>query len=33
MGFALGIVMFAVVLGWLDRKLPWPEPGRGRGRR
>lgn len=26
MSFVLGIVLFVVVLGRLDARLPWPEP-------
>ena len=27
MSFILGLILFAVVLGILDAKLPWPPPG------
>ena len=26
MSFILGIVLFVGVIGWLDARLPWPEP-------
>lgn len=28
MSFILGIVLFVVVIGRLDRRLPWPAPGK-----
>ncbi len=28
MGFALGVVLFVIVLGVLDRRLPWPPAAR-----
>ncbi len=29
MGFTVGVVLFVVVIGWLDARLPWPRPRRG----
>ena len=29
MGFTIGVVMFVVVIGILDARLPWPRPRRG----
>jgi hypothetical protein len=29
MGFMVGTVLFVVVIGVLDARLPWPRPGRG----
>lgn len=29
MSFILGIVLFVVVIGRLDRRLPWPAAGKG----
>lgn len=30
MGFVIGVVLFVVVLGLLDRRVPWPRPEGGR---
>ncbi len=27
MSFILGVILFAVVVGALDARLPWPKPG------
>jgi hypothetical protein len=27
MGYFLGLVLFVVVAGWLDTKIPWPRAG------
>lgn len=24
MGFIIGIILFIPIIGWLDRRLPWP---------
>ncbi len=29
MSFVLAIVLFVVVVGRLDARLPWPAPGKG----
>jgi hypothetical protein len=29
MGFMVGTVLFVVVIGVLDARLPWPRPRRG----
>jgi hypothetical protein len=29
MGFVFGVVVFVIVIGWLDTRLPWPRPRRG----
>jgi hypothetical protein len=29
MSFVLGVLLFVVVLGVLDARLPWPRPRRG----
>jgi hypothetical protein len=29
MGFFFGVVVFVIVIGWLDTRLPWPRPRRG----
>jgi hypothetical protein len=26
MSFVLGVILFVVVIGWLDAQLPWPVP-------
>jgi len=31
MGFTVGVVLFVVVIGVLDSRLPWPRPRRGGG--
>ena len=28
MSFILGIILFVVVIGRLDRRLPWPSPSK-----
>jgi hypothetical protein len=28
LGFVFGVVMFVIVIGWLDTRLPWPRPWR-----
>jgi len=33
MSFVLGLLLFVVVVGILDAKLPWPRPGRTEKRR
>jgi hypothetical protein len=33
MQFILGVILFVVVIGWLDADLPWPRCGSGEGRR
>jgi hypothetical protein len=25
MSFVLGVIVFVVVIGWLDTRLPWPD--------
>lgn len=30
MSFFLGLLLFTVVLGLVDRRLPWPRPGKAR---
>jgi hypothetical protein len=32
MSFMVGTVLFVVVLGIIDSRLPWPRPGSRRGR-
>jgi hypothetical protein len=27
-GFLVGLVLFVVVIGFLDTRFPWPRPGR-----
>jgi len=27
MSFFLGLILFTVVMGLVDRRLPWPRPG------
>jgi hypothetical protein len=27
-GFFFGVVVFVIVIGWLDARLPWPTPRR-----
>jgi hypothetical protein len=29
MGFFFGVVVFVIVIGWLDARLPWPRPRSG----
>jgi len=29
MGYFIGVVLFVVVIGLLDARLPWPRPRRG----
>jgi hypothetical protein len=26
MAFFIGLILFVVVVGWLDRRVPWPAP-------
>jgi hypothetical protein len=33
MGFFLGLILFIIVLGRLDRRLPWPDPHRSTSNR
>jgi hypothetical protein len=28
MGFLFGVMVFVIVIGWLDTRLPWPRPGK-----
>jgi hypothetical protein len=30
MQFVLGVILFVVVLGVVDTRLPWPRPGRSK---
>ena len=30
MAFFVGLFLFIGVVGWLDARLPWPSPERGR---
>lgn len=27
MGFVVGVILFVIVIGILDNRLPWPDPG------
>jgi hypothetical protein len=31
MGFVVGVILFVVVIGILDARLPWPGPRSGEG--
>jgi hypothetical protein len=28
-GYFVGLILFVVVAGWLDTKIPWPRSGKG----
>jgi hypothetical protein len=32
MSFIVGLILFVVVIGLLDRRIPWPSPGRPESR-